>query len=342
MANLNCWEFRKCGREPGGKRVEELGPCPAATETRADGVNGGKNGGRTCWAICGTMCGGNVLGTYAAKIGCRSCEFFQSVQRDIEGRAFSPRDHPMKVLDIVLERTVILEREIEHRMQAEEALRQANAKLNLLSDITRHDMLNKLNAIGLISNLIGKKNPDDPGLAAALSNLDSQVQALTEMVLFTRDYQELGSHCPQWQELGTVIRGVMDKKIPVEISVAFPAGEYEVCADPLLGRAFYNLLDNAVRHGQTVSRITIRGMPIDAGFSLVWEDDGTGIPTEEKERIFLKGYGKNTGLGLFLVREILATTGISIRESGEPGKGARFELVFPESMVRVREGPRPR
>jgi signal transduction histidine kinase len=67
---------------------------------------------------------------------------------------------------------------------------------------------------------------------------------------------------------------------------------------------------------------------------VVWKDNGIGIATDEKERIFERGFGKNTGLGLFLVREILSLTGITITENGEPGKGARFEIVVPNGAYR--------
>ncbi len=87
MGKPNCWEFKKCGREPGGPMAAELGVCPASTEPRTNGVNGGKNAGRACWAISGTMCGGKIQGTYAAKIGnCLNCEFYQVVQREEKPR----------------------------------------------------------------------------------------------------------------------------------------------------------------------------------------------------------------------------------------------------------------
>ncbi|MCX6688670.1 MAG: ATP-binding protein, partial [Methanoregula sp.] len=60
------------------------------------------------------------------------------------------------------------------------------------------------------------------------------------------------------------------------------------------------------------------------------EDDGVGITAEDKKKLFTRGFGKNTGLGLFLSREILAITGITITETGEPGKGARFEITVPK------------
>ena len=88
MAKENCWEFKSCGRQPGGARVAELGVCPASTEQRTAGVNGGANGGRACWAVTGTLCGGRAQGTFAMKVvGCQTCEFYGKVKSE-EGTAF--------------------------------------------------------------------------------------------------------------------------------------------------------------------------------------------------------------------------------------------------------------
>jgi hypothetical protein len=45
MNKMNCWELKKCGREPGGAKTAEYGVCPAAESTDSNGVNSGKNGG---------------------------------------------------------------------------------------------------------------------------------------------------------------------------------------------------------------------------------------------------------------------------------------------------------
>ena len=83
MALQNCWEFKKCGREQGGANVASLGVCPAAEETRVNGINRGMNGGRACWAISGTLCGGKVQGSFASKLGnCSKCEFYQAVANE--------------------------------------------------------------------------------------------------------------------------------------------------------------------------------------------------------------------------------------------------------------------
>ncbi len=89
MKKLNCWEHKKCGREPGGIKVHELGVCPASSEERLDGVHNGNNSGRACWVIAGSMCGGKVQGTFAQKYGnCVICDFFNQVKQE-EGADFT-------------------------------------------------------------------------------------------------------------------------------------------------------------------------------------------------------------------------------------------------------------
>ncbi len=81
MKKLNCWEFKACGREPGGARADELGVCPAAEEKRLHGVHGGKGAGRSCWVVAGTFCRGEVQGTFAHKYrNCELCDFYQKVK----------------------------------------------------------------------------------------------------------------------------------------------------------------------------------------------------------------------------------------------------------------------
>lgn len=77
MSKMNCWEFMKCERQPGGEKVSELGVCPASIESRTDGMNSGSKGGRVCWAITGTFCQGEVQSSFASKMGdCVYCEFY--------------------------------------------------------------------------------------------------------------------------------------------------------------------------------------------------------------------------------------------------------------------------
>ncbi len=95
---LNCWEYKHCGREPGGMHSDELGICPAAKDRRLDRVHGGKNAGRACWVVAGTLARGNVEGTCAREYdNCAMCDFYKLVKAE-EGRYFWPPKLLLKVL----------------------------------------------------------------------------------------------------------------------------------------------------------------------------------------------------------------------------------------------------
>jgi signal transduction histidine kinase len=111
--------------------------------------------------------------------------------------------------------------------------------------------------------------------------------------------------------------------------------DLEVYADPMFLKVFFNLIDNAVRHGgRTAITLRFSSQENGGGLVIVCEDDGVGIGMEDKQHLFEQGFGKHTGLGLFLSREILSITGITIQENGTPGKGARFEISVPKGAYR--------
>jgi len=88
MPAVNCWEYTKCERQPGGEKAGELGVCPAATDTAYTGQNEGENGSRICWALTGTLCGARVQGTAAQKMNiCLACDFYKQVKLE-EDAAF--------------------------------------------------------------------------------------------------------------------------------------------------------------------------------------------------------------------------------------------------------------
>jgi len=85
----NCWEFKNCGRQPGGQKSKELGVCPVTTLQELHGAHEGKNAGRACWVIAGSLCGGKIQGTYAQKLSnCWRCDFFNAVKKEEEPTTF--------------------------------------------------------------------------------------------------------------------------------------------------------------------------------------------------------------------------------------------------------------
>jgi len=214
------------------------------------------------------------------------------------------------------------------------SLAAANKKLNLLSSITRHDINNQLTILMGYLKILENKQPD-PTLNEHFQRVSNAAKRISAMVKFTGEYEKIGVNTPVWQDTCTLV-DTAAKDAPLGMVVVkndLPSGT-EVFADPLVVKVFYNLMDNAVRYGGKIT--TIRFSVEEAGDDqvIVCEDDGEGIPVEEKEKIFERGFGKNTGLGLALSREILDITGITIRETGVPGKGVRFEMLVPKGMYR--------
>ena len=227
--------------------------------------------------------------------------------------------------------------DITDRKRAENALRQANRQLNLLTSITRHDINNNIQVI-LCSLEMMQENSPEPKNGDLFLRMKFAIQAIWTQIEFTKIYQDLGTHESQWQAIDSVLPV---SQIPGSMTLHSHVHGIQIFADPMLEKVFFNLLDNSIRHGQRVSEIRVSYHQKDENLVIIWEDNGIGIPHDEKELIFKRGYGKNTGLGMFLVREILSITGICIAETGVSGKGARFEMTIPKDGYRLDETDRP-
>jgi signal transduction histidine kinase len=234
-------------------------------------------------------------------------------------------DDPVQVIGVLFDVT--------ERQMMYESLVQTNKKLNLLSNITRHDIKNKLTVIlGYIE--LQMETATDPDEISYLTKEMDAAYAIKRQIEFTRDYQEIGVNAPLWHDLASIIKEILLQLDLSEIKVEYDFLPIKVFADTLLVKVFYNLFDNSIRYAEKMTRITVTYHIEDEVLKITVLDDGTGIAWDQKERIFQKGVGKNTGLGLFLTREILAITGMMIRETGDPGKGARFEITVPAGMWR--------
>ncbi|MCX6701269.1 MAG: PAS domain S-box protein, partial [Methanomicrobiales archaeon] len=219
-------------------------------------------------------------------------------------------------------------------MQLSTSLAAANKKLNILSGITRHDINNQLTILmGYLGMLEEMKS--DPALDVYFVTINTAAERIATMVQFTKEYEQIGVSAPAWQNCRTLVDTAATKARTGRVMVKndLPAGA-EMFADPLVVKVFYNIMGNAVRYGGKITTIRFSVLERDGDHVIVCEDDGVGIPAEEKEKIFERGFGKNTGLGLALSREILDITGITIRETGEPGKGARFEMAVSKGSYR--------
>ncbi len=226
--------------------------------------------------------------------------------------------------------------DITEQKRAEEGIRKATKQIVLLNSVTRHDILNQLNSL---SGYIGmtKKVADDTKIAE-LANQEQQIaETIRRQITFTRDYQNIGIQPSQWNNVNATVTKVLETTDLGGVSIVVNTGNLEIYTDLLIEKIYGNLLENSLRHGKNLTSISLEYRRDHDDLIIVYQDDGGGIPDEDKERIFERGFGKNTGYGLFLVKEILAITGLTIKENGVFGKGARFEITVPKGFWRILE-----
>ena len=220
-----------------------------------------------------------------------------------------------------------------HLNEKNHELKQVVQKLHLLSGITRHDILNKITALNGYVALIREQIPESEPMEY-IDRTKDIIGVITKQITFTRDYQEIGIHSPEWQNINEIIKRATGSLDIQSVLVEYNQEGLEIFADPLLERIFYNLFENSLRHGIDLTSIHLFMENQGENLMIVYEDDGGGVPDAEKENIFIRKYYKNSGFGLFLSREILEITGFLIQEKGEVGIGVRFEITIPNGYFR--------
>lgn len=229
---------------------------------------------------------------------------------------------------------LVIATDITDRKMAEDALATASKKLNLMASITRHDMLNQITALRTYIEL-SRDLAKDKVMTDFIDIEEGITETIELQIGFTRDYQNMGVRSPVWQRVNPPMEKAAASLPMRNIRLEIDPRDPEIYADPLFEKVFYNMIDNALRYGgDRMTMIRLFSYETANGLALVIEDDGVGIPASDKDHVFDKGFGHHTGLGTFLSREILAITGITIVENGEPGKGARFEMTVPKGSYR--------
>jgi PAS domain S-box-containing protein len=233
-----------------------------------------------------------------------------------------------------------LEMQRETIRKSKQAILVANRKLNLLSGLTRHDVANQLTALSGYVELSADW-VQDPKFHQVIKKQQMIIEMIHRQILFTKEYENMGVNAPVWQSVGTT---AMNAALGLDLSgicLKVLSDNLEIYADPLLIKGFYNLMDNTLRYGENVSEITISCKENESGLVITYTDNGVGIDADTRLHLFKRGFGKQTGLGLFFTREVLAITGLSITETGTPGKGARFEITVPKGEYRISDTKQP-
>ncbi len=225
---------------------------------------------------------------------------------------------------------IVAFRDVSERKRSEKTLHAALKLLNRFNSVNRHDIMNQLTILLGYLELSHDMVTDDT-LKEFLSREEGAAETIRLQVAFTKNYQDVGINLPGWIDIPTVIRetaSIIDHP-GMNVEVDVDPG-LRIFADPLIRKIISNFIENTVLWGKTANTVTITAREQPGGLVIAFSDNGAGVPAGDKERIFTRGFGGKRGNGLYLAREILALTDISIAETGEPGKGARFEMTVPK------------
>jgi len=261
------------------------------------------------------------------RLRCKSGEY---VDVETKGSLVLQKGKPDAVLGIA--------RDITDRKRTEEALLRVNQKLNVLSQLTRKDLTSQ---VFVLDSYLELAKHQLAGQDHIIGTLEKGVQAarlIHETIEYSTDYQDMGVKLPTWQNVKMALLLGLSHIAISEIKHSIETENLEIFADPLLEKVCQRLFENSVKHGGHVTRIRVWHTTTPEGATIIFEDDGIGIPQVKKAQIFLRSDGTRASRGsLIFVREILDITGITIRETGEPGKGVRFEMMVPKGAWRIQD-----
>jgi signal transduction histidine kinase len=232
--------------------------------------------------------------------------------------------------------TVTVMRDVTERKMFEKRLELANHRLDVMARVLRHDVMNELTVLnGHLELLSGTELTEKQ--RERLGKALKAARRIDDLIEKTRVDHILDPVKPKWQGLEQSVRDGIQNAELEGVTLKTSLCDCQVLADPMLPTVFGNLMDNSLRHGGGVKEISVSTERKGQITLVIWKDDGVGVPQDDKERIFERGVGRHTGMGLFLIREILNITGLDIYEDGVPGEGARFVITIPASSIRLSE-----
>lgn len=263
----------------------------------------------------------------------------EELQSEVANRTGAERELVRKneELRTAYDELTAMEEELRENFQElkkiDNALIQARKKLNHLNTLTFRDIKNAFFILpGYI--LLSKDSGCSEEAEVYYAKGQQIIQSVGNILSFAEKYQNLGINQPRWQSIIHVILYAISHLDLSHISRNGDLPDIEIYADPLLEDVFLAIMQTIVMQGPGVSRIDLVYRENIDGITLLVESDGPGIPEEDKEHVFTWEQMGERGTSLFLAREILSITDISLNETGDPGNGMRFEITVPKGQYR--------
>ena len=244
--------------------------------------------------------------------------------------------------------SVMVYKDISDIITVQEALGKAldnaellNEKLSIVGGFVRHDVRNKLSAINGNVYLAKKQAGDDVATQKYLDQIKLSSDNIVRILDFAKNFESLGNEKLALVDVGAAFGQAVSLFTDLKgVKTVNDCKGFSVLADSMLTTMFHNLIDNSMKYGEKLTQIRAYTLTnADGSRSIVYEDDGVGIDAETKKHLFEKGFGKGTGLGLYLIKKATDVYGWNIEETGMKRHGARFVMTIPKATVERRSQP---
>jgi len=265
-------------------------------------------------------------------------QVFRSVYTTKDGRSIPVEVNASPMVCDGKDGILCIARDVTERQKTEESMDKImkellviNEKLSVVGKLTRHDVRNKLSVISNNIYLARKQFDQNKDGSKYFDTINSTIDQVDRIFSFAQTYEQLGV-----EELSEIsVKKTVNEAISLFSNtdgVRFVNGcsGLFVMADSLLRQIFYNFIDDSLKHGEKVSHIKVYFEEQPEQLKIIYEDDGIGIPENEKEISFKEGYGKDTGYGLYLIQKICEVYGWTITETGKQGQGVKFVIFVPK------------
>jgi PAS domain S-box-containing protein len=235
---------------------------------------------------------------------------------------------------------VAMYKDISELRNAEKRQETLNEKLQVVGQLTRHDVRNKLSIISGNVYLLKKELAGNDKALDKLTDVQVAVQQATRIFEFARTYESLGVEQLSYMNVEKTVNEAHALFSELkDVKLTNNCHGLTIMADSLLRQMFYNLIDNSIKHGKKTTAINIYYQENPNELKLYYEDNGVGIPLAQKKELFKEGFstGGSTGYGLYLIKKIAEVYGWTIQETGEPHEGAQFTITIPKTSQRRKE-----
>jgi len=227
-------------------------------------------------------------------------------------------------------------RDVTSRKKADAIYNLTTQKLQMMNIMAWHDVYNKITALrGYVE--MSKNTINNPKGMAFLQREEEILTSIHKHIENTKEYQDMGRLPFRWVNLAVVIQSAVISKEENGLDISLNVEGLELFCDPIIEKVFNHLISQSLLFRKEKTAVRVSYAKSASGIIILYEDDSKGIPPENKENIFIRDLGKLDGFSFFFIHDILELSGMSIRETGVFGKGARFEITVPKDKWRTLE-----